>query len=190
MPRRISQGRGLSLGSVETSRGPIIRSITHAPDQTVARPHRLHWLDSISPLPALILPHRFSSCFAGRRPIPTRVEFSSSTRRQLIYTYFEFCKHTLRANQQARRSPRAANGRRLRRSECGVRVVDAVSREHDARDLAIVGDRRHCLESGHHLVQRAIAPASAGIGCPCQRPGRDGLDGRGSPTRREARSLC
>jgi len=29
----------------------IIRSITHAPDQTVARPQRLHWLDSISPLP-------------------------------------------------------------------------------------------------------------------------------------------
>ena len=34
-----------------TERCSIIRSITHAPDQTVARPQRLHWLDSISPLP-------------------------------------------------------------------------------------------------------------------------------------------
>jgi hypothetical protein len=31
-------------------RRPMIRSITHAPDQTVARPQWLHWLDSISPL--------------------------------------------------------------------------------------------------------------------------------------------
>jgi hypothetical protein len=29
----------------------ITRSITHAPDHTVARPRRLHWLTSISPLP-------------------------------------------------------------------------------------------------------------------------------------------
>jgi hypothetical protein len=50
VPRRISQGRELSWNSREPTRRSIIRSITHAPDQTVARPQRLHWLDSISPL--------------------------------------------------------------------------------------------------------------------------------------------
>ena len=53
VPRRISQGRGLSSVPSGAQRRPIIRSITHAPDQTVARPRRLHWLTSISPLPAL-----------------------------------------------------------------------------------------------------------------------------------------
>ena len=53
VPRRISQGRGLSSVPCGTRRRPIIRSITHAPDQTVARPRRLHWLTSISPLSAL-----------------------------------------------------------------------------------------------------------------------------------------
>jgi hypothetical protein len=44
VPRRISQGRELSMRSPTAPRRSIIRSITHAPDQTVARPHWLHWL--------------------------------------------------------------------------------------------------------------------------------------------------
>jgi hypothetical protein len=32
------------VGAPEPQRRSIIRSITHAPDQTVARPRRLHWL--------------------------------------------------------------------------------------------------------------------------------------------------
>jgi hypothetical protein len=38
------------VGALWNATTPIIRSITHAPDQTVARPQRLHWLTSISPL--------------------------------------------------------------------------------------------------------------------------------------------
>ena len=44
VPRRISQGRELSSALSEARRRSIIRSITHAPDQTVARPQLLHWL--------------------------------------------------------------------------------------------------------------------------------------------------
>jgi hypothetical protein len=54
VPRRINQGRGLSSVPCGTRRRPMIRSITHAPDQTGARPRRLHWLTSISPLSALL----------------------------------------------------------------------------------------------------------------------------------------
>ena len=42
VPRRISQGRELSPAPARTRRRSIIRSITHAPDQTVARPRLLH----------------------------------------------------------------------------------------------------------------------------------------------------
>ncbi len=42
VPRRITQGRELSWSSQEHQRRSIIRSITHAPGQTVARPRLLH----------------------------------------------------------------------------------------------------------------------------------------------------
>jgi hypothetical protein len=52
VPRASIRVAGYRRGG-RPSRRPIILSITHAPDQTVARPRRLHWLTSISPLSAL-----------------------------------------------------------------------------------------------------------------------------------------
>ena len=69
-------------------RRSIIRSITHAPDQTVARPHWLQWLDSISPLPRPPLsPRADLSPFAGRRPRPTRVENRLRRRRPIFIAF-------------------------------------------------------------------------------------------------------
>jgi hypothetical protein len=49
-------------------RRSIIRSITHAPDQTVSRPRWLHWLGSTSPLPPPFSRSQFSLPFAGQGP--------------------------------------------------------------------------------------------------------------------------
>ena len=74
MPRRISQGRELSRGHREPTRRSIIRSITHAPDHTVARPQRLHWLVRSRRSRPHCGSRRFSSSFAGRRPTSTVAE--------------------------------------------------------------------------------------------------------------------
>jgi len=74
------------------TRRSSIRSITHAPDQTVARPQRLHWLGSISPLPrpALSPPADFHRLSRAEGPGPTRVEN---------------CPGRLRPNRVSKRSP-------------------------------------------------------------------------------------
>jgi hypothetical protein len=62
-----------------SGRRPIIRSITHAPGQTVARPQRLHWLASISPLPAATIFIAFRGLQAQAQPVAKVVPYGPPT---------------------------------------------------------------------------------------------------------------
>src|SRR6266699_5695774 len=65
----INQGRGLSPLPKGKKRCPIIRSITHAPDQTNRRPRPIHCpFDLAAPTCCHITSELFSLVFAGRRP--------------------------------------------------------------------------------------------------------------------------
>ena len=80
VPRRISQSRRLS-SVARTQRRPIIRSITHAPDHTVARPRLLHGSSRSrrSRHPILSNPNDFHFFSWASRPSPTRFRKSSQT---------------------------------------------------------------------------------------------------------------
>jgi len=79
VPHRISQGRRLS-SVARTQRRPIIRSITHAPDHTVARPRLLHGSSRSRRSRHRILsnPNDFHFFSRASRPSPTQLRKSSS----------------------------------------------------------------------------------------------------------------
>jgi len=84
VPCRISQGRRLS-SATKTQRRPIIRSITHAPDHTVARLRLLHGSSRCRRSRHRILsnPNDFHFFSRASRPSPTQVRKPSRTPRQL-----------------------------------------------------------------------------------------------------------